>query len=421
VVTFRLRNPFVLSAAVVAALIYCGSLKLSPSQPFMSFIRESDLTGVEGSVCSNPVMISSGKYYSVKLRAFSCSGYCGGSSVTGSASGILTVFLPDEYVENLYPGKLYSDCDSGGVLAEAGEILFVTGRFSDSRRVFYAAEVFAHGHENSFAGHVKHFRALCRLNFRRLMYSWGKAGGLVLSLLSGSRDFLEDGIAEAFMLAGLSHVLALSGMHLSFFSGIAGFTGKLILGKRFSFFSGTAGTVLFIWFAGFSPSLFRAFLCFLILAACNFSSCREPDMFCILCCAFLIHVCVFPEDVYSAAFILSYGALAGILLFSDFCRKPFMAFAGEKLSSSLGASAAAQSATAPLSFLLFKTFSPAGIAASVIVSPLISFFMTFSLFSVVLSLAVPFLSSWFGIIMNGLYYGIVLIVKFFAIIPCVRL
>lgn len=419
-VTFRLKNPFVISAVFAAVMVYSGIIKPSPSEPFITSMRDFDLTGIEGYVCSNPVMISPGNFYSVRIRTTSCSGCCGSVSVSGAASGILTVFIPKKYVESLYPGKLYSESSSGGVIVESGELLHVTGEFSDSRHVFYGKEVSALGYRKSFCGRMMHLRALCRLNFKRLMYSWGKAGALVLSLLSGSREFLEKDIAESFMLAGLSHVLALSGMHLSFFSGITGFTGKFFFGKRFSFYSGIAGTVFFIWFAGFSPSLFRAFLCFTVISLCRFFNCTEPDMFCILCFVFLIHLCIFPEDVFSAAFILSYGALAGILLFSALFKKPFMSFAGEKLSSSAGASAAAQAATAPLSLLLFGTFSPAGAAASVIVSPVISIFMTLSLFSVILSLAVPFLSTYFGIIMNGLYDGIVFIVKLFAVIPCIH-
>ena len=70
------------------------------------------------------------------------------------------------------------------------------------------------------------FRALCRLYFKRMMFAWGSAGGLLLALLCGARDFTESETADAFRMAGLSHILALSGMHLSLFYGLAAFAGK---------------------------------------------------------------------------------------------------------------------------------------------------------------------------------------------------
>ena len=49
------------------------------------------------------------------------------------------------------------------------------------------------------------------------MYMWGSAGGLLLALLSASKEYTSSAFSDAFRLAGLSHILALSGMHVSIF------------------------------------------------------------------------------------------------------------------------------------------------------------------------------------------------------------
>ena len=52
------------------------------------------------------------------------------------------------------------------------------------------------------------------------MFYWNEAGGLFLALISGIREYTDQSAADSFRRAGLSHILALSGMHLSLFSGI---------------------------------------------------------------------------------------------------------------------------------------------------------------------------------------------------------
>ena len=85
-------------------------------------------------------------------------------------------------------------------------------------------------------GKIQKSRAFCRLEFKRMMFSWGKAGGFLLALLSGSKEYLDIDLVENFKKSGLSHILALSGMHLSLLSGIAAFIGKKIGIKKISAF-----------------------------------------------------------------------------------------------------------------------------------------------------------------------------------------
>ena len=124
--------------------------------------------------------------------------------------------------------------------------------------------------------------------FKRLMYKWGNAGGLLLALLCGAREYTDIAIAENFKNAGLSHVLALSGMHLSMFSSIAVLIGNKIGRKKLTYAIRIIVLILFVWFAGFSPSLLRAFICSTLTLIALMSSSKNPDMLLILCFSFLI-------------------------------------------------------------------------------------------------------------------------------------
>ena len=147
----------------------------------------------------------------------------------------------------------------------------------------------------------------------RMLYDWKESGGFLLALLSGNRDYIEPGLALAFRNAGLSHVLALSGMHLSIIGGIALGFGMGAGGRKFSIRFSLLVLCLFVWFAGNSPSLDRA-LIMALLAAFLRSSGIRTDILSLLACSCLIQLCASPEHAHSPAFMLSYAALLGIIL-----------------------------------------------------------------------------------------------------------
>ena len=410
----------------MALLVYGFKMPLRHSSPFFSALEKESLFQVEGRLSSSPAVMASGKLYSMKLSLSSVMGKCSRAGenaglVESSACGSMMILVPSVQVESLYPGRLYSKCPKGGFVLDEGERILCLGSYSGKYKAFVAEKVEHLGTSSGLAGRLMHFRALLRLNFKRLMFSWGKAGALILSLLSGSREYLGQNIKEKFRLAGLSHVLALSGMHLSFFSGLSGTLYGKVFGKKYMRLAELAGILFFIWFAGLSPSLFRAMLCSLILLLSGALFCLEVEMLHVLSISFLLHIVIFPQDSQSLAFILSYGALAGILLFSQPLKRFFVRFQPPGIAEGLAASAGAQAFTAPVSLACFSSFAPGGIIASTVVSPMVSFFMALSLLFIVLSLLLPFLSSLFGGILNGVYFLLEFFIRLFAAVPCVSL
>lgn len=83
----------------------------------------------------------------------------------------------------------------------------------------------------------------------------------------------------------------------------------------------------------------------------------------------------------------------------------------------MSASIGAQLCTAPVSILLFGECRPGGIIASVIVSPLASWFVTGGIAGLTGVLILPFLLKPVGVIMNCLYTVIRRLVMLFAGIP----
>ena len=187
------------------------------------------------------------------------------------------------------------------------------------------------------------------------------------------------------------------------FSGIAMFAGKKIGRKKLSFIIRIIALVLFVWFAGFSPSLLRAFLCSLLMIIATLTNVKKPDLLLILAFAFLCQTIISPADIYNTGFILSYAALAGILLTNKFFRSIYNRYIPGYFANSLGSSTGAQIFTAPVSLGIFKSFAPIGIIATSIVSPLVTVFIYSGLILIILSLLFPPLAAASGIFINFEY------------------
>ena len=406
------KNPVFLSSLILAFLFYSGIAKVRERKPFVTLAQESAVTRIEGTLSSNPVKTS---LFSSSYKATVSAEKAFTQTGAFEARGEATVFVPSDIAEAFYPGKLYS---AGGALLENGakfsfEVEAVQGKgFSHSFVVTHAKSLGWGG--SALTRRVNHFRALCRLQFKRLMYAWGKAGGLLLALLSGSREYTETAVSDAFKNSGLSHILALSGMHLGLFGSLANFFGKKARGRNFGDAIQLGAVFFFVWFAGLSPSLFRAFLAALILYLNSLFRMNRPDSLSLLSACFIIHSLIFPSHIHDAAFMLSYASLAGIIIFSKMFKKVYPIFIPHKLRLSLSDSTSAQITTAPVSLRLFGKIAPQGIVATVFVSPLVFLFLYVGLFGVIICLILPFLSAPFSAIMNGLYFLIKKLVLFFS-------
>lgn len=405
------KKPVFLSSLICIFVFYSGLFNIPDKTSPYSLLRPESITQISGTIISSPAKTGNGSYYAA---SFSLDSAADARHFRSKAGGRLKIFIPSDMAEAYSPGKLYSQSKAGFLFESGGHCTF-RGRLTNSG--FYIRECTGSHWLPSWRGRLAHLRALCRLHFKRLMYSWGSGGGLLLALLCGAREYTDTATQEAFRRAGLSHILALSGMHLSMFSAIALFFGNRAGIKKFTFLLRIFTLLAFVWFAGFSPSLTRAFICAMLMILSSIAGAQKPDMLSILCFSFLLQSAICPQDIHSTAFILSYGALAGILITSRYFNLLYARFSPKMLASSLSAATGAQTVTAPISLKIFGSFSPIGIVSATVVSPFITVFIYSGLALIILSLIFPFLSKPSGIFINLQYTVINYIVNFFSLVP----
>lgn len=140
-----------------------------------------------------------------------------------------------------------------------------------------------------------------------------EAAPLVTALLTGDRSGLSDGDYAALQRSGLAHVIAVSGLHVSFLAGLA----AALLGarRRRTAVCTIALLLCFAAVVGNTPSVLRAvFMQSMLLLAPLLG--REEDKPTSLCAVLMLLLLQNPYAAASVSLQLSFAAVAGIYLFS---------------------------------------------------------------------------------------------------------
>ena len=376
-------------------------------------------------------------YYRIPVKLIACST---GRNEQFSASGSVQLFVPAALVRGTYSGGItrIGEAEQSektipllrGTAAFAdylqnpqecrfyvrGMRLAVQGKFGKTGTVFYARPV-----QPVFLGWnspLSRLRAFFRFAFMRMLYGWEEAGGLLLALLAADKAFLPAECIAAFRNAGLAHILALSGMHLSLI-GTAALQGGRIFGhkSRAAWFS-IAAVFLFVWFAGSAPSLNRA-LGMVCIAAAGRALALKPPPLSVLCAMLTVHIAIAGAEAITLGFMLSYGACAGIIIFGDACARLMAGKIPPALAGSISASVGAQLFTAPIVISAIGNIAVAGVIASCVISPLVSVFLIAGLICIPLALIFPFSSPLLGYGLNAAYRIIFVAADFFARLPVI--
>jgi competence protein ComEC len=133
------------------------------------------------------------------------------------------------------------------------------------------------------------------------------------ALLLGIRDGLPEDMVDDFRETGTSHVLAISGLHLSILLGIGLAVGQWVLGRRRQAY--LALPLVLIWLyaliSGMSPSVTRAAIMGSVYLAAVLLG-RPRSTLPALGLAAAVMVAVNPDVLWSVSFQLSFAAMAGI-------------------------------------------------------------------------------------------------------------
>lgn len=159
---------------------------------------------------------------------------------------------------------------------------------------------------------------------RRLSTDDKESGGIAAALLLGDKSQLPREVARDFERTGMSHLLALSGLHVAVLFGIIDFLLRLFfIPKKVRMPIIGAAALLYLALIGFLPSAVRAVV-MLMLAYAALAFAEDGDSVTALGLAGAIILAVSPSTVADLGFWMSLSATFGIVTLSP--------TAGDKLS-----------------------------------------------------------------------------------------
>ncbi len=154
-----------------------------------------------------------------------------------------------------------------------------------------------------------------------IIISDAESGGILSALLVGEREYLPDQLRLDFKRIGISHILALSGMHLAILSMIIERALSFVKVKKKPRLIFTA-IFIFMYMAltGFSSSVVRAGI-MVILSCLLFLLSKSKDSLTSLCCAVFI-ICLFkPHAIFDISLQLSALSTFGIIAYAELATK----------------------------------------------------------------------------------------------------
>jgi competence protein ComEC len=241
-------------------------------------------------------------------------------------------------------------------------------------------------------------------------------GALLSGIVLGERSDFTDKMDEDFLRTGLSHIVAVSGMHVAIFLlGIAYFFGFLGVGKVIQKFFSIFAIILFILITGASPSVIRAGVMAIIFLL-SYTLSREKDALTSLFAAGLVVLVYNPVFLFHAGFQLSFLATFALIIFHPIINKKL-----ERIPSFLRgivtASVSAQIGTLPIAAIHFNGISLVSVVSNILIVPLIfPSLMT----GIILYLAI-LISPFLGFIVSGIVFIplkiILLLSRLFSSIP----
>ena len=226
-----------------------------------------------------------------------------------------------------------------------------------------------------------------------------ESGGLIIALLTGEREDMDEQSRSALEETGLLHITAVSGLHCTFLIGFLG----LLLGRRrrLTAFIGYPVLLFYMVMVGCTPSVVRACIMtglFLLAPLLG----REGDAPTSLAAAALVILLANPFAVASVSFQLSFASVAGLLTVSPRVyrgltalwparsrwTKTLRSFVAGSLSASLGA----MLLTAPLSVFYFQYLPLVAPLANLVVLWAVPFLFASALVLTLLTMALPVLT-----------------------------
>lgn len=216
---------------------------------------------------------------------------------------------------------------------------------------------------------------------------------LAYSALFGDKTELSDSYIITFRLAGVAHLLAVSGLHVGIIVTTLTFLLKPLKSKRWWQFAIICLFLAFyVYLCDFSMSVVRASIMAIILLISKITG-EEYDVYNSISIACIVIYLYNPLCIFDVSFLMSFSCVLGIAMLSKSIEQILLKIKlPHKLASSLAVSTSTTVALVMITAFYFNNFNAISIFANIILIPLFTMAFVPIFVITMLSIICPYLA-----------------------------
>lgn len=296
-------------------------------------------------------------------------------------------------------------------------------RYLTRNGIHYGAKINKYvkgGQHLSLFAKAENIRKIFSLKIRHYIPETAMAG-IASAMFLGENDYLQESLTSSYADAGISHILAISGQHITMIFMLL----NLLLNPLTLLKNGKKGKhwliigllLLYMILCGAAASVIRSVMMFIIILIARIFR-KQYHILNLLGLAALIQILWNPFVIYNLGFQLSYAAVASIVIFYPVFERYFMT--GNKIIdiifSWVGITLSAQILTLPFILINFGRFPTYFILSNVVLAP-IAYLTVLSGFLLLLFCYIPGLNFVLGYVTWGCLKLMTLFADWIAQLP----
>lgn len=255
---------------------------------------------------------------------------------------------------------------------------------------------------------------------------------LLLGILLGNDDNLNKDIKEYFKDSSLSHIMAVSGLHVSYvILGVSVILSKTSISKNNTKLLTIFVIIFFIFLTNFSPSVVRAGIMAILVLVSSILH-RKNDISTSISIALFLILINNPFSIMDIGLILSFFGTIGIILLhknilnkiSKKDKKEITIYKKNKLNKlyskikeAIAVSISAQIFILPCTILFFNTVSTTFLFSNLLVGFIIGTVIILGFITIIISIKFIYIGKYLALVLNILLEILIKISEFFSSIP----
>lgn len=224
-----------------------------------------------------------------------------------------------------------------------------------------------------------------------------KEGGLLLGIILGVRDKIDNDFYQQLKNSGVLHVIAASGQNVSIVASLLLSLLQKVVKRRLALLFTGLAVIFYAFIAGFDPSIVRAAIMALITFGALLFGRQSKGLYALFATGWIM-VFQNPQMVENVSFQLSFLSTFGILTIKPLLDRISMLRILSFLKDDLTTTLSAQIATFPLILTVFGSYSLVSLPVNILLLWTVPILMIFGGIGALASLALPLLSIPFVLI-----------------------